>query len=428
MIMDGKTSLEVLSEEICAQKGRFLYMLEEFYRKGIPRGTSPSEYMESWQEVEAHEGDYSRAGKKVVSMERVFRLRGLRYVEFIDVAKIILKVPLPYIYQKRDYHAIGYATFEKELLEASRIYNSIQKLSEEVRHFMLEHLFADRIRVSGFENVSAYLNYENLIKLLLIALLGSEKFQKDAGPVYLNFLSLDEKIDKRHEALNDTLNHLPMDNIWNDRNRVTQFFRAKTGLLLDKNEEQRVLTIDFVDRINPSAKISHMGKITDIDRLKNYYHYSLKSLTKSPFFTGDYEHQMEESFNRRLAEIIDLLLDQVKTQMELLTDFREIHSLYDRFLNRSLEIGFSSDQKHRLNDLYELRKDNLKKKKLEEINGLLNKIHDKNGLKQYWDEIKYYLRDNRQFVGKEFENLIAKAFDRANKKIKDMSFETHFIN
>jgi hypothetical protein len=171
-----------------------------------------------------------------------------------------------------------------------------------------------------------------------------------------------------------------------------------------------------------------MGKITDIDRLKNYYHYSLKSLTKSPFFTGDYEHQMEESFNRRLAEIIDLLLDQVKTQMELLTDFREIHSLYDRFLNRSLEIGFSSDQKHRLNDLYELRKDNLKKKKLEEINGLLNKIHDKNGLKQYWDEIKYYLRDNRQFVGKEFENLIAKSFDRANKKIKDMSFETHFIN
>jgi len=28
----------------------------------------------------------------------------------------------------------------------------------------------------------------------------------------------------------------------------------------------------------------------------------------------------------------------------------------------------------------------------------------------------------------EFENLIAKAFDRAKKKIKDMSFETHFIS
>ena len=428
MIMEGKTNLDDLSEEIYAQKGRFLYRLEEFYRKGIPQGTSPSEYMESWQEVEAHEGDYFKAGKKVVSMERVFRLRGLRYVEFIDVAKFILKVPLPYIYQKRDYRAIGYATFEKELLEASRIYNKIQRLSEEVRHFMLEQLVADRIRISGFENIGTYLNYENLIKLLLIALLGSEKLQKDAGPVYLNFLSLDEKIDKRHEALNDALDHLSVDSLWDDRNRVTQFFRSKTGLLLGKNEEQRVLTIDFVDRINASAKISHMGKITDIDRLKNYYHYSLKSLRKNPFFTGDYEQQLEESFNRRLAEIIDMLLDQVKTQMELLTDFREIHSLYDRFLNRSLEIGFGSDNKHRLNDLYELRKDNLKRKKLEEINGVLDKIHDRNGLKTYWDEIKYYLHDNRQFVGKEFENLIAKDFDRANKKIKDMSFETHFIN
>jgi hypothetical protein len=75
-----------------------------------------------------------------------------------------------------------------------------------------------------------------------------------------------------------------------------------------------------------------------------------------------------------------------------------------------------------------LRKNNLKRKKLGEINRLLEKIHDKNGLNKYWEEIKYYLQDNRQFVGKEFENLIAKAFDRAKKKIKDMSFETHFID
>jgi hypothetical protein len=428
MIMEGKTNLEEFLEDIYEQKGRYLYRLEEFYRKGIPQGTSPSEYIESWQEVESHEGDYSQAGKKVVSIERVFRLRGLRYVEFIDVAKFILKVPLPYIYQKRDYYAIGYGTFEKELLEASSIYNSLQRLSEEVRHFMLEQLVADNIRVSGFENIGTYLNYENLIKLLLIALLGSERFQKDAKPVYLNFLTLDDKIDKRHKALNDALNHISMDILWNDGDRVTQFFMAKTGLLLDKDEEQRVLTVDFVDRINASAKISHMDKITDIDRLKNYYHYSLKSLGKSPFFTGDYEQQMEKSFNRRLAEIIDLLLDQVKAQMELLTDFRDIHTLYDRILDRSLEIGFSSDQRHRLNDLYELRKNNLKRKKLEEINGLLEKIHDRNALKKYWDEIKYYLQDNRQFIGKEFENLIAKAFDRTNKEIKDMSFESHFID
>jgi hypothetical protein len=75
-----------------------------------------------------------------------------------------------------------------------------------------------------------------------------------------------------------------------------------------------------------------------------------------------------------------------------------------------------------------LRKNNLKRKKLEEVNGHLEKIHERNELNKYWEGIKHYLQDNRQFVGKEFENLIAKAFDRAKKKIKDMSFETHFIN
>jgi hypothetical protein len=127
-------------------------------------------------------------------------------------------------------------------------------------------------------------------------------------------------------------------------------------------------------------------------------------------------------------EITDLLLGEVKRQMEHLTDFRELNRLYDDLLNRSPEIGFSKDQKHRLNDLYELRKDNLRRKKLEEINVLLEKIHDMNELKEYWDKIKFYLLDNRQFVGKEFENLIAKAFDKATKKIKDMSFQIHFMH
>ena len=166
----------------------------------------------------------------------------------------------------------------------------------------------------------------------------------------------------------------------------------------------------------------------DVDQLKNYYHYSLQSLRKSPFYTEDYESLLEGSFYKRLEEIIDIMLEQAKKQMELFNDFKDLHRLYTDLIERSLEIGFSDDQNHRLNDLYELRKDNLKREKLEEINTLLERIHDINELRDHWDGIKWYLLNNRKYIGKEFETLIANKFDLAVKKIKDMSFQIHFMS
>ena len=60
-----------------------------------------------------------------------------------------------------------------------------------------------------------------------------------------------------------------------------------------------------------------METIADIDQLKNYYHYSLQSLRKSPFYTDDYEMGLEESFEKRLRKITDMMLEQAGKQMEL---------------------------------------------------------------------------------------------------------------
>jgi len=43
-------------------------------------------------------------------------------------------------------------------------------------------------------------------------------------------------------------------------------------------------------------------------------------------------------------------------------------------------------------------------------------------------DISQYLLNNRQFLGKEYENLIAKNFDKAITKIKGMSFQIHFMS
>ncbi|MBW1856122.1 MAG: hypothetical protein JRJ00_15850, partial [Deltaproteobacteria bacterium] len=300
-----------------------------------------------------------KAGITAFALERIFRLHGIRYVQYVDLVNLMIKVPLKYIYKKRKLSSIGYATFEKELFEAFRIYNTLQLLPKTARHFIVNQLVGDKVRIFGYEKVSGYLSYENQIKLLLVGLLGTRKFKPKGVPICLNFLSLCEKIEKRYEAVNAYLNTLLTDDLLADNHQLNNFFRAEIGIILKKESFPNVCSIDFQDSINISQKISYMDTTNNVEQLKNYFHSSLRSLRKYPFYTDDYEDQLERSFEKRLAKITDMILNQTKKQMDLTHDFKEVYHLMNDLLERSWDIGFSEDQKHRLNDLYELRKDSL---------------------------------------------------------------------
>ncbi|MFC1821215.1 hypothetical protein ACFL9T_00785 [Thermodesulfobacteriota bacterium] len=412
-IIEGETRLKDYLNGIYAQRGRLYLALEAYRRNGLPQGMTPTEYLESFPWEESEREQHIHSGKLVYAIERIFRLRGIKYVGFLDLAYLMTKMPMSFIYKKKQYSSIGYATFEKELFEALRIYNRLQKLPELARHFMLSLLDADDIRIFGFEKVSAYLNYENQIKLLLIALMGTNKFKKNDEPVNLDFFSMAEKIEIRYEAVNDSMSQIQVEKIWESPQQLNHFFKSKTGLALSKDEEHKVLSIDFLDKMNISKKLAYIRSITDIDQLKNYYHHGLGSLRKSPFYTDDYEADLEKTYEGRLREITDLMLEQANRQMALIKNIREINNIYLDLMERSLDIGFTEDQKHRLLDLYELRKDSLKREKIEEIDGVLKNIQDENELKDYWDRIKWYLLNNRLYLGKEFEKHIAKKFDES---------------
>ena len=65
----------------------------------------------------------------------------------------------------------------------------------------------------------------------------------------------------------------------------------------------------------------------DVEQLKNYYHTSLQSLRKYPFYTDDYEDQLEAFFEKRLTEITDMILILTKKQMDLVHDFKEVFAI-----------------------------------------------------------------------------------------------------
>lgn len=417
-IMDGETNPENHLEEVFAAKGRWFRALEAYHRETPPEGISPANYLASFARGESERQGYVKAGRMIYALERIFRLRGVRYVEFADLAHFLAKVPLKFVYRKRRHFGIGYVTFEKEVFEAQRIYNSFQMLPEQGRHFLLEKMVEDEFRIFGFERVSAFLTYDNQMKLLWVALLGAAGPKKEDGPVCLDFTGMGAAIEKRFEAVNETLRTLSYEVIGEERRPVPLFQDSALGLVLRRDENLKVLYIDFVDPLDVPGKIRTMQGITDEGELKEHFHRTLRSLRAHPFYTEDYQRELEAAFERRLTEITDNMLDQVKRRIELQREFREIHYLVADLMERSLEIGFSEEQKHRLNDLYQIRKDHLKREKLEEIERVLAGMRDVREVRDYWESVKGYLSINRVFLGKDFQGLVARRFDEAMGRIR----------
>ena len=410
-LIDGETNPEDHMGEVYLRKGRDYYALEAYRRAGLPEGMTASRYLESYDGKEPEQEAYSRSGAMVYAMERIFRLRGILHVEFHDLANVMVKVPMKFIYKKRNLSSIGYATFEKELFEALRIYNGLHRLPEEARHFVFERLVADEIRIYGFENVSAFLNYENMIKLLLISLMAARRFRAKGKPVSLDYLGLARKIEKRYEAVNEALSHISADKLWGNPHGVQPFFKAREGIVFTENEQERVLSVDFVDSINMAEKVAHMTAIKNLEELKTYFHTTLRFLRKTPFYTEDYELELEQAFETRRLQITDLMVDQVKRQMAQQKEFRNLHEIFQDLMDRALEIGLTEEQKHRLMDLLEVRKDQVRREKLEETTRALARIQNVQELRDYWEGVKGYLIRNRPYLGGELGNLVAKRFD-----------------
>ena len=405
-ILERKTTLDDYLHDEYRKRGLLYFSLKSKAEEGA---TTLAPQKVSTQ-------DLIDAGRMIFAMERLFRLHGIRYVLFSDISELLLNKSIRLIYKRRRFSSIGYATFEKELFEALRIYNTLQRLPEPMRHFVLERLSNDIIRICGYEKVSRYLNYQNQIKLMFISLMGTERV-KSSPPIYINFLPLSGKVERRYESLNDYLASFPLEEAWLNRDIISALFKNRKGLILKSESRARTLSIDFKDKIDIEHKLSYMERIDNSDQLKNYFYYSLRSLRNHPFFTEDYERLLEKAYENRLKVITEEMVERIKEQMNLINDFNELHQLVEDIMTRSLEIGLNEEQKHRLTDIYEIRKEQLKKEKLLQIYAFLNQVRDEQELKDYWETIKWYLQENRPFLGRDFELLVARSFDATMERI-----------
>jgi len=420
-IIDQKITLSYQLEKIYIEKGRLFCALEAYEKDGLPQGFTPTAYLEACLEKGCSGPEPILPGKMIFALERFFSLAGIRYIEFSDLVNEAMKLPLRYIYTKRKFFNVGFATFQREFLEAKRIYKVFHQVDEQIRHFILNQLDGDKVRIFGYEKIRGYLTYLNQIKFILVGFLGAKMIQKSTAPISINFLPLTCNIENRYEAVNDFFNKLHIEQLWSDDNLIKGLFDANMGISLKNEDYPNIISIDFKDVISVSQKISYMKTINNIAQLKKFFHNCLRDLRAYPFYTEDYEILMEDAFKLRQIEVNNFLLSQTKKQMNIISEFAELHKFIDDLLEKSLEIGFTSEQKHQLTDLYELRKDTLKGAKLLEIKNAVSMFNDSHALKGYWDGLKWYLKSNRKFIGKEFENLIAKEFSLSLARIENQS-------
>ncbi len=395
--------------KLFSKRGALYLQVKEYLEKGLANDEDKIS--------ENTHGNLISMGRMIYALERILRLRGIRYVEFPELAKLLMDKPINLIYRQKGFLSIGYSTFEKEMFEAYRIYRTFQSLPEYIRHYILNWLVDDKVRLFGYENVTNYMGYENQIKLLLLCLISAETFDLSRSPVSINFLDMCQIIDKRYEAINNYLNGLSIEKIWGYREDPYSLFSEKEGIFFVKEEFPNVLTVRFKEELNIQEKIALIKEIKEMERLRNYYEKLLNELNSYPFYSDDYKIMLKEAFEKRAKELFEEIVTKAKEKMDQAKDFHQLYLALKDIIKRSESEQIPEEIKNRIIDVYELRRDTLKREKISEIDQRLAELKSLSELNSYWNDIKLYLKQNRQYIGREFELLIAKKFDLKEREL-----------
>ncbi len=405
-IIDGEMSLIGYMKRMFSKKGALYVEVKNYLDKGISDKSSESQRY-----------NLLKIGQMIYALERIFRLRGIRYVEFPELAKLLMDTSINLIYRQKGFLSIGYSTFEKEMFEAYRIYRTFQMLPEFIRHYILDWLVDDKVRIFGYEDVTNYMSYENQIKLLLLSLIAAETCDINKQAISINFLELCQLIDKRYEAINEYLNGLSIEEIWSYREEPSEMFSEKIGLFFKREEFPNVLTLKFKDRLDIQKKISLLKEIKEMDKLRDYYLQLISEIDAYPFYSDDYKDIIKDAFEKRSKELFEEIVIKAKEEMDKATDFHQLHLIFSNILKKAKSTQIPSEIKSRIADVYELKRDALKRAKIEEIDSVLSRIKNIVEFNKYWEKVKMYLRLNRRYIGREFELLVAKKFDFKEKEL-----------
>lgn len=436
-MVDAFLNIRSRGLEIIKSKGNGLAALKDFLReKGAavladPHFTSrhtavgPSDHMPYSGPADGDAADEPlRHGRQIAALERLLKLIGATWVDYQDLQMYLLKMPVTFIYHKKKLKSVGPATFESQLRIGMALLDAVSSLEPEVRYYLLyclDHLGA-RMRIYDFHPLAGFLDVEDCLKLLIVAFQAfHHHFGTETREGLISFRQLSRNVERRHDALRRILKAIPMPGArWEDGKSV--YTPENYGELhFEASAVEPAVKADYHDTIQFDMLANSLRSLWDHEELRLQYDRLIEGLQqKLPFDTKSFEEELGKVFEDQERKINDRVLRQFEERLSGASSFLECREIQREMLRRQEELSFSEEQRLTLEEIFEFHRTRLREKYLGALYQEINALNTRDGLADYWNRKKYELFSYRQFVGKEYESLIARYIDEKMAALGDM--------
>lgn len=360
-------------------------------------------------------------GRRDAGLDRLLKLRGLYFVDTLDLMMLRAGVPVPFIYRQKGLRSQGITHFERDLYEGLRLYRGLLSLPEEYQGFVQNSL-ADPgrpVRLIGFAEAADRLTYPNQIRLLLLGLTAAAKLDLGlGGALTVSFLPLARVMETKFELVNEAFSQMDPAAILNRPRGVKGLVGARQGITLQTDPLARLVSIDIADLARIDRRIEAVRRASQPAKLKRIYHQELKKLKLTTYQTLDYQQRLEAAFNDNLARLGEAMMERARKNMAQEDDLDRLEALFQNAWEEGLELPLSQDRQQSLRDLFEMHVERLRAQLLEETTRRLARIASFGQLDELWGQMRHRLAAQRRHFGKDFDLLLAGRFDARAQELR----------
>ncbi|MBU0515518.1 MAG: hypothetical protein KJ621_12165, partial [Proteobacteria bacterium] len=249
LVMAGRKSWVDVENEWAAARARLLLAINR-YRTAKAQGRIAPPFFDILEETPTPDDEFNLAqGRRVLALERLLRLRGLRLVDFADIELYRLGLPLLYLYRRKGLRSVGQSAFEKEVFESHLLYRAFRRQDRAVQVAILSRLSPRRpsVRVLGYHTAASFLTYENQIKLLLLGLRAADALvESPTDEISVDYRGVARVVDWLFEALNQVLSAVDAEKLLSD-DGLQAVLAVPRGLGLRYRKDAGAVTLTLID-------------------------------------------------------------------------------------------------------------------------------------------------------------------------------------
>jgi hypothetical protein len=412
-VMRGSRTWGEVERQWAADRSRMLLAINR-YRSAKKQGQTSPSFFDLWEQTPEPDDEFNLAqGRRVLALERLLRLRGLRLVDFADLELYRLGLPLLYLYRRKGLRSVGQAAFEKEVFESHLLYRALRRQDRAVQMAILSRLSQRRpnLRVLGYGQAASFLTYENQIKLLLLGLRAADaRVEDETAEFTVDFRGVARVIDWLFEAVNQLLSQISAEELLTDEG-LEAVVGGPRGLGLRYHKDAGAVSLTLTDPTPVDKQLAALEQTTDLEELNQSYEQALQDLQLTSTNTLYHQNRLTRAYERHRHRLLEQICQQAGLKMRRTQDFGSLMAVYEATMDRARDAGLTGEQRLLLKDSLELNLERIRNWMVVGIFKQIQAARSRADLEGLWEQIKVVLRQQRDYLGRNVARIVAQKFD-----------------